>query len=66
MAPPSTDENTPPSHPAVNVHTQGVIGISNMTLAAAQNPNQGSLMTSEKNNVKLESGTMLLLKVQPQ
>jgi hypothetical protein len=40
-----------------------VIGISNLTLSPPANGAQGSVMTSEKNNVKLESGTMLLLKV---
>ena len=49
--------------PPINAQTQGVIGISNLTLAPASNGTQGSVMTSEKNNVKLESGTMLLLKV---
>lgn len=49
--------------PPINAQTQGVVGISNLTLSQAQNGTQGSLMTSEKNNVKLESGTMLLLKV---
>jgi hypothetical protein len=34
-----------------------------MTLAPALNAAQGSLMSSEKNNVKLESGTMMLLRV---
>ena len=48
--------------PPVDAHTQGVVGISNLSLQQA-NGDQGSLMTSEKNNVKLESGTMLLLKV---
>ena len=66
MAPPPADENTPPSRPVINAQTQGVVGISNVTLASAESPNQGSRMTSEKNNVKLESGTMLLLKVKPQ
>lgn len=50
-------------HPPINAQTQGVIGISNLTLAPGSNGTQGSVMTSEKNNVKLESGTMLLLKV---
>lgn len=50
------------SRPPINAQTQGVIGISNLTLSSA-NGSQGSVMTSEKNNVKLESGTMLLLKV---
>lgn len=49
--------------PPINAQTQGVIGISNLTLSPAQNGTQGSLVTSDKNNVKLESGTMLLLKV---
>ncbi len=66
MAPPPIDENAAPSHPVINARTQGVVGISNVTLSSAQNSNQGSLMTSEKNNVKLASGTMLLLKVKPQ
>ena len=50
-------------HPQINGQTQGVIGISNVTLSPASNSQQGSVLTSEKNNVKLESGTMLLLKV---
>ena len=49
--------------PPINAQTQGVIGISNVTLSPAANGSQGSVMSSEKNNVKLESGTMLLLKV---
>lgn len=51
------------SMPQINSQTQGVIGISNLQLSSA-NGAQGSVMTSDKNNVKLESGTMLLLKVQ--
>jgi hypothetical protein len=49
--------------PPITAQTQGVIGISNLTLAPASNGTQGTVMTSDKNNVKLESGTMLLLKV---
>jgi hypothetical protein len=49
--------------PPITAQTQGVIGISNLTLAPASNGAQGTVMTSDKNNVKLESGTMLLLKV---
>jgi hypothetical protein len=49
--------------PPINAQTQGVIGISNVTLSQGSNAQQGSVLTSEKNNVKLESGTMLLLKV---
>jgi len=49
--------------PPINGQTQGVIGLSNVSLSPASNGQQGSVLTSEKNNVKLESGTMLLLKV---
>jgi hypothetical protein len=43
-----------------------VVGISNLKLSPASNPAQGSVVSSDKNNVKLESGTLLLLKVNPQ
>lgn len=56
-------QNSGGSMPRINANTQGVIGISNLTLSPSSNGTQGSVMTSEKNNVKLESGTMLLLKV---
>jgi hypothetical protein len=51
------------ARPPINASTQGVIGIPNLTLATNADNSQGSVMTSEKNNVKLESGTMLLLRV---
>ena len=60
------EPGNPAPHPAINGQTQGVIGISDVTLSPGQNENQGSLLTSEKNNVKLESGTLLLLKVKQQ
>ncbi len=47
-------------------NTQGVVGISDLKLTtAAPDPAQGSLVSSEKNNVKLESGTLMLLRVNP-
>jgi hypothetical protein len=50
--------------PAITGDTQGVVGISNLKLImVASNPSQGSLVSSEKNNVKLESGTFMLLRV---
>ncbi len=49
--------------PQINAQTQGVIGIQNLNLSPNSNAKQGSTLTSEKNNVKLESGTMLLLRV---
>jgi hypothetical protein len=34
-----------------------------LELSTATNPKDGSLITSEKNNVKLENGTLMLLRV---
>jgi hypothetical protein len=69
-APSANDTQTTSSaaRPPINSQTQGVIGISDLTLAATasnstQGSFQGSLMTSEKNNVKIESGTLMLLRV---
>ncbi|HKC70515.1 MAG TPA: hypothetical protein VKB60_02775 [Terriglobales bacterium] len=74
--PPSTpapsEAGAPPSdngqggnggRPPINAQTTGVIGLSNMNLSPNSNATQGSVVTSDKNNVKLESGTVLLLKV---
>jgi hypothetical protein len=50
--------------PPITGNTQGVIGMSNVKLeSGSQNSQQGSVLTSEKNNVKIEKGTMLLLRV---
>lgn len=51
------------ARPQITAKTEGIIGISNMKLAPAANAAQGSLVSSDKNNVKLESGTMMLLRV---
>jgi hypothetical protein len=52
------------ARPQINGSTQGVIGMPDVKLqTTAQNTTQGSLMTSEKNNVKIEKGTLLLLRV---
>lgn len=51
------------ANPPITGNTQGVVGIPNLSLSSAPNGAQGSVITSDKNNVKLESGTMLLLKV---
>jgi hypothetical protein len=48
----------------ISTKTEGVVGISNLKLMnASAGSTQGSLLTSEKNNVKLESGTFMLLRV---
>jgi hypothetical protein len=52
------------ARPPINAKTEGVIGLPNVKLEPnTQNAAQGSLVSSEKNNVKLESGTLLLLRV---
>jgi hypothetical protein len=53
------------AQPAINGNTQGVVGISNLKLSAAADATQGSVLSSEKNNVKLDSGTLMLLRVNP-
>lgn len=58
-----TDNQQGTGRPPINGSTQGIVGISNLKLEAGQNTTQGSVLSSEKNNVKVESGTMLLLKV---
>jgi hypothetical protein len=69
--PSSTTAETPSSEPSqanhgssapITAQTRGVIGISDLTLAPPD-ASKGSVFTSEKNNVKIESGTMLLLRV---
>jgi len=52
--------------PPITGQTTGVIGIPHLTLQSGSNGNQGSVITSDKNNVKLENGTLMLLKVSPQ
>src|SRR4051812_7147668 len=52
------------ARPPIDGNTKGVIGISDVKLeSGSQNSQQGSVLTSEKNNVKIEKGTMLLLRV---
>lgn len=65
-APSGGSESSPQSEerPPITGNTQGVIGMSDVKLeSASQNSQQGSVLTSEKNNVKIEKGTMLLLRV---
>jgi hypothetical protein len=58
----SEDKTGNGAHQPITGNTQGVLGIPDLTLSSA-NTTQGSVLTSEKNNVKLESGTLMLLKV---
>src|SRR5579863_3919401 len=54
-----TTQTAGSAHPPITGTTQGVVGIPNLKLEPAANPTQGSLVSSEKNNVKLESGTFM-------
>ena len=55
----------PQAPPRINGNTQGVVGIADLKLTAAADVTQGSVLSSEKSNVKLEEGTFLLLRVNP-
>jgi hypothetical protein len=63
QVPAASDPNTPNNTPQITGKTEGVIGISNLNLSSSSQNGQGSVLTSEKNNVKLESGTLMLLRV---
>jgi hypothetical protein len=43
--------------------TQGVLGIPDLKLSSTADATQGSVVSSQKNNVKLDGGTLLLLRV---
>ncbi len=59
-----TDAQAQNSQPQINGNTQGIIGMSDVKLDNnSQDAAQGSLVSSEKNNVKIEKGTLLLLRV---
>ena len=61
---PSDSQTANHSRLPITDETKGVIGISNLTLNdTASNASQGSVVTSEENNVKLECSTMMLLRV---
>jgi hypothetical protein len=51
------------AQPQITGNTQGVVGIENLKLSAAPDATQGSVVSSEKKNVKLDDGTFLLLRV---
>lgn len=49
--------------PAITANSHGVIGDSNLTLSPQASPTEGSVITSGHGNVKLDSGTLLVLRV---
>ena len=60
--PPSGTQSENTGRPPITAQTQGVVGISDLKLESAGQA-QGSVLSSEKNNVKLDSGTLMLLRV---
>jgi hypothetical protein len=59
---PAAQTGTPPHEP-ITANTQGVVGLSNLNLSTTGDTTKGSVVSSEKSNVKLESGTFMLLRV---
>jgi hypothetical protein len=58
---PSDAQTGTNQRPPITAKTEGVVGISDLKLTTEAT--QGSVVSSEKNNVKLESGTVMLLRV---
>ena len=52
-----------PSQQPITGNTKGVVGIANLRLSTAADTPQVSVVSSEKNNVRLDDGTFLLLRV---
>ncbi len=52
--------------PTINANSHGVIGIPNLTLSPKASPTEGSVITSARGNVKLDGGTLLVLRVMGQ
>jgi hypothetical protein len=50
-------------HEPITANTQGIVGLSNLNLSTTGDTTKGSVVRSEKSNVKLESGTFMLLRV---
>lgn len=70
---PATSESAPNTNnsqaqsapnPPITEDTKGMVGFKDMNLGASDGSN-GSVVSSEKNNVKLEDGTLMLLRVSP-
>ncbi len=61
---PSNPQAQSAPNPPITENTTGMVGFKNMTLGAPDASN-GTVVTSDKNNVKLEDGTLLLLRVSP-
>jgi hypothetical protein len=58
-----TSQSRPGAQQPITGETRGVVGIADLQLSTEPTADKGSVLTSEKNNVKLESGTLMLLRV---
>jgi hypothetical protein len=58
-----TNQGRPGTQQPITGETRGVVGIADLQLSTEPTADKGSVLTSEKNNVKLESGTLMLLRV---
>jgi hypothetical protein len=60
--PNATSQTGSSARPPVNADTRGIVGMPHLKLSAAADTSQASVVT-EKGDVKLESGTLMLLRV---
>jgi hypothetical protein len=51
---------------ALTANSRGTVGMKDVTLAPTANAAQGSVLTSDRHNVKLDSGTQMVLRVESQ
>jgi hypothetical protein len=58
-----TNQGRPGTQQPITGETRGVVGIADLQLSTEPSADKGAIITSEKNNVKLESGTLMLLRV---
>ncbi|HUO15532.1 MAG TPA: hypothetical protein VMX38_11145 [Verrucomicrobiae bacterium] len=58
---PSTQQAS--TRPPITAKTEGVVGLEHYKLLNSPDSKQGSVVSSDKSNVKLESGTLMLLRV---
>lgn len=56
----TSSSNVPP---AITGHTEGMVGFSHMKLETPSTATEPSVISSEKSNVKLENGTLMLLRI---
>ena len=62
---PAAAQSASETRQPITTNTRGVVGIPNLTLSTPKDVSQGSVLSSEKGSIKLESGTWMLLRVNP-